>query len=138
VSGLRSNWGSTVRQALWGSHEHEDDALEEAPPSSVAPAGPFVSLEVATVILGMPRGEGETWRRRTIRRLRTVERELGSPVLIVRRGRRGTVVRLEALRRLQPIALAALDRLQEMSKRSDVDELLAVSGSGAVRSGVRG
>jgi hypothetical protein len=131
VSPLRSNWGATVNGAVWGSDTEEDDQAHEEESSRKsgrkAPRPVLVSLEVAAVALGML-GSGRPWRRRVRRRLRAIERELGEPVCVTRRGRGGMLVRLDVLRRVNPIWSAGIDRVAELSaKVSELEERVAAA-----------
>lgn len=126
MSPLRSNWSATVNDAVWGSDvEDEDDANEPVSrrPARMAPGPELVTLDVAAVALGMEPGVGRAWRRKVRTRLRALERERGVSLCVARRGRGGMLVRLDVLRRLNPVWLAGIDRVTELSAK--VNELEA-------------
>jgi hypothetical protein len=131
VSPLRSNWSATVNGAMWGSDvEDEDDANEPVSrrPARKAPRPELVTLDVAAAALGMQPGVGRAWRRQVRTRLRALERERGVSLCVARRGRGGLLVRLDALRRVNPVWFAGIDRVAELSaKVSELEERVAAA-----------
>ena len=75
-----------------------------------------VGLAEAALVLGM-RPEGSGWRRRVLRRLRALERELDVKLCAVRKGRGGSVVSLEGLRRACPLPFAGSEEIAELKAK---------------------
>ncbi len=125
MSGLRSNWGASVEVAVWGSSgEVGDDGEAEAVPRvrkrGTVGRAEVIGLAEAALVLGM-RPEGSGWRRRVLRRLRAMERDLGVRLCATRKGRNGSLVSLDVLRRACPLPFVGLEQGGEL--RSKVREL---------------
>ena len=124
MSPLRSNWGATVNEAVWGADEEAEDAADEGSarrPARKAPRPELVPLDVAAAVLGLRPGSDRAWRRYVRTRLRALERERGVSLCVVRRGRGGMLVRLDVLRQIVPLVFLAADRVAEINAK--VDEL---------------
>jgi hypothetical protein len=109
----------------------DDDANEEGArrtrrrASSARTA--VVGLAEAALVLGM-RPEGNGWRRRVLRRLRALERDMGVELCAARKGRGGSLVSLEGLRRAYPLPFAGLHRIEELqAKVRELERRLAVA-----------
>jgi hypothetical protein len=126
-----------LETAVWGAAG--DDAEDDVPQRKgrrgarrAPPASPAIGLAEAAVVLGIP-PQGSGWRRRVLRRLRALERQTGAPLCVARRGRGGTVVSLEVLRRACPLAFAGLDELTELRAKVQALEARVAAAEGALR-----
>jgi len=145
VKGLRSNWEASVEAAVWGApgsevgDEPEEVGVRRSKRRVSAVRASVVGLAEAALVLGV-RPVGSGWRRRVLRRLRTLERGLGVKLCAVRKGRGGSLVSLDGLRRACPLPFAGLDRIEELQATvRELEQRLAMAeealGSGG-RAGV--
>jgi hypothetical protein len=122
---LQSNWCASVQASVWGSADEEPDELEERPTLRRRRALPLIGLPEAATLLGIPT-KGNAWRRRTLRRLRSIERQAGARFLIAAKGRGGARVHLDGLRQAAPGLFMGVDTIEELSaKVRDLEERVA-------------
>ena len=143
MKGLRSNWEASVEAAVWGASGAEvgDEADERGARRSKRRASSartaVVGLAEAALVLGV-RPEGSGWRRRVLRRLRALEQEMGVKLCAARKGRGGSLVSVNGLRRACPLSFAGLDRIDELqAKVRELEQRLALAEA-ALGGGARG
>lgn len=114
MNGLRSNRDASVEAAVWrSSGEAAETGEGDVRKRGAAGRRAVVGLAEAALVLGM-RPEGAGWRRRVLRRLRAMERELGVKLCASRKGRSGRLVSPDGLRQVRPPAVRRVQQIEDL------------------------